>query len=373
MSEKRFIAGPRTIIEITGAAEKERSRGAAQVAAGGIIKQRRDSDYLPRRKQIGGEMRIFDMARDANGAEIDFLISRELDLSTESSFDTLVLPNINDFLARDQFLFDLIENDNFEGAFFEVKQADADFYRIALSNDASGGGSVEYLTSDSARWTANGFKMPDGLSLLYLDSNENGQNQEWRLNLFSPIYILEGIQKITNVYDFAAETVDFEFQKSDVIFWMPRLATHRVFVEYPNPTGSDYGDFERLLGNQFRFAPRQYYIDNGIDPDVDPTISSVIASYPAEDYQNARAAALWHQNNLSNQRCYQGYYDYAADEWVYSEIEPPNVLPNPPFGSSPSASVNIFNNIVGFYEENGALTAIVKRGNQLFYLWRTGF
>lgn len=372
MASKTFRVknGERIEIEVGGGGDN-RAAEIVPYKSQSILRKRKQPDYLPRRSRPSG-IRIFDLARFADGSEIDFLINPILDLTSESSFDEIKLPKFSDFAARDQFIFDLIENESFESVFYEIKQADGDFYRIALS-DNENGDNPEYLTSDSTRWTERGFKMPDNLTILYLDSNEDGQNQEWRINLVSPIYLIDGLQKVTNVYDFEADAVDFEFQKSDVIFWMPRLSAHRVFVEYPNPTGSDFGDFERSLGNQFRFAPRQYYLENGIDPEVDPTISSVIASYPAEDYAAARAAALWHQNNLTNQRCYEGYYDYAANEWNYSEIEPPDVLPVPPFGVAPSAAVNITCNILGFYEENGTLVAIVKRGNNFFYLWRTGF
>lgn len=328
-----------------------------------------ENPFFPRRLRPGG-IRLFDLARFADGSEIEFLISPPIDTTGATPFDTPKSQTLGDYHARDEFLFDLTEENNFEQIFFEIKAADGDFYRLMIF-DAFDDSEPDILTSDSELWTAKGFKKSTDIAAIVLDSNENSQNQEWRLNLFPQIYFNSPLDRVTAEYDYSAAAVeDFELKNGDSLFWLPRIPCHHVLAQYPNQTGNDYSEFRRCLGNQFRFAPRQFYIENGSDPEIDVTIAGAGGGFPPEYYPFTYQAAMWHQS-LNNQRCFQGYTNYTNGEIVVEEITPPNVLPNPPYTPSSGERINV--NIFLDGEPNGSLVAIVKRGNNFFYLWRTGF
>lgn len=359
MADKIFKVkkGSRVVIEVAkprNEASLPRRQPTSQ--SKGIIKSRREPEYLTRRKKTPKGIRIFDLGRLAAGADISFLFQPDFDFvdfgigfgfSASSDFPEA-------FELRDEMLTEMVSGNNFEAAFFEIKQADGDFYTLQWGD---GMGDLVMLDTDSDRWRAGGIGLNRNgynIQTLYIA----GEAYEFRNQFFNPILLF--YSKVTSVFDYNADPVSFAFGDDDKIFLMPALPTFAAHTLFSTD--------ERFLGNDFRFGLRNYYLAD-TTPAVDPSDSDASESDPS-NYSNAYQAIQYHAG-LPNARCYRRVLTGSVTTW--SEIEPEEILPDPPF--QPTTET-----VDGFYlieakvgrsfPSNGTLLAIVKRGGQLFYIWQ---
>lgn len=349
---------------------KKRSSGSRATKAipltkKGIIRPRRTPDYLPRRLKKG--LRFFDLGRLANGDDISFVNSPVFSTSNMGEPVPIPQPELGHFIERDTFLFNLVEDNNFESVFYEIKQPDGDLYYLTIGTDETFT-DFEILNSASNLWKPHGVTKPALVSFFHTTNNE-GESNEYRDDLFDEIRFGDEFTKVTSVYDFSAETVTgFQIAAADLIFYLPTLAT--VTAESTFVLGGLLR--QRYLNYDFRFGLRDFYIADQ-NPTVNPAYSDADQFDPIEDYENTYAAIQIHAA-LPFARCFERHYaDEESEDTIWETIENPfDITSDPPFTATypDSNPYSVKCEYLNYGAVTGTLLAIVKRGNNLFYIWQ---
>lgn len=369
MPERKFNAADGAI-EIT-VPKKRRSESEVQnqESERGIISRRKFSDYPKRRRRVEKYIRLFDMGRRADGSEFsDFLIQPELDLPNSANPAVPPNPVLSDYAFRDEYLLETATDSDLPLAerFFEIKKENGDFYRLAFFGDDQ---ADEIFTTDNPNWNqttgAGGVKVSSGLLndsrlIIAIDSL-----QFWRNNLFHPIIVTGSTRnKVTTVFDYgAADQTDFRLKAGDKVFLLPLIPIYHARASY------FFGGQNTYLNQDFRFGQREYY-ESEFSPAVDVSQAEF---YPGNtNYQAVYQAMQFHQN-LSSARAYHVEYDFDLNQYIWSSIPPSEVTPDPPFspGATSDGTATMLVFISPFLGVAGVLVAIVERGQQRFYLWKS--
>lgn len=351
-----------------------RSTKAVPLTKKGIIRSRRTPDYLPRRLNKGG-LRFFDLGRLANGDEIQFVIQSVFLQTDMGESVPIPIPDLSDFTERDEFLFNLTEDNNFETVFFEITKPDSNLYNLTIVTDLEFT-EYEVLRSDSALWKPNGIGItkPEILSLIGVANNDGTPTSGYRIELFDGIIfgLIEDVYyiKTTSVYDFDADGIEnFNLNASDKVFLMPTLAS--VTAESTFVLGGLLR--QRYLNYDLRFGLRNYYIPDQ-NPAVNPAYSDANQFDPIEEYEIAYAAIQIHAA-LTDARCYERHYeDEESEATVWETVADPfDITSDPPFTYNypDSNPYSVKCEYLNYGAVTGTLLAIVKRGNNLFYIWQT--
>jgi hypothetical protein len=175
-----------------------------------------------------------------------------------------------------------------------------------------------------------------------------------------------GKHKITSVYDYDGDEVDFAPGKSDKIFLFPALARILGEANYNSSGKAHY-----LVAN-WRVKPRAAVLDAESDLYHDPLLATWDAvGGDAGDYALAHRVIDLMQQFSVNQQSFSrilsgGSYTWTAE--TAAAFPPVDEFPAPP--SSPGSGA--FSLVAQFNAQtpaSGVLRAIIKQGGNVFYVW----
>ncbi len=275
MAEKKYLIknGEKVVIEIQREAADRSPKPEAR-SSKGILKPRKDSEYLARRLNPSG-MTFYDLGQMlVDSVWTDNLFSADRNVSHDGEFvsqdSSTSLP---DETAKADAL--VAEQDNFTSKFKQItRDENADKFRLGGYTNALG---YFGLNSDSELWQSNGnkadFSDADLAEGFYL---EGEPFSHW-------FYVGTDGNKVTASNDYEADNLpDFRVKKSDQIFLVPAFCKVETYVsgqmydphDRPdfNPD-ADYFFFEHLYPDFLTF-PRVYFDDRIADwyPEYNKTI-----------------------------------------------------------------------------------------------------
>jgi hypothetical protein len=375
MADKKIIK----IIVERERREAEKRRDARE-SPKGVIPRRKEDDYLARRK--GGAVRFFDLGqtRTAGG---DFVTNDALLQYDVTASNGALLFDLN--AAAVETFFENLRGgilDDFAG------NAPADyFYQLTKGSSLEKSVTVKFPKSSDPDFEARLDELEEwkekGLTLSAAQAREmvikpNGA-------IFNSTEIDFAEMKITTAPTPAADEVEFQPSHKMDVFLMPATIENQVFTTYINgyQTGVTFDSetaFEEALNAQIQLLPREgeafaEYLD----------LIAEIGALSAYQIAYAYAAII---KLFPHARAFQAktYIDAAADPTVYlydfASISPTNV-PHPSFfgpngtlapgtheyGISLNATFFFFTFSAGGLEHD-RLKAIIKKGNNIYYVWK---
>ncbi|HEX8288850.1 MAG TPA: hypothetical protein VF556_12690 [Pyrinomonadaceae bacterium] len=411
MSEKKFIVKPggRVIIEINRSPEQKKNF-TGHLSPKGLIKMRREDDYLPRRKKkqtVG--WRFFDLGQEPfEDYFVDRMFFGNAGITPDYSGDVV---NVNDDVpasdieAKNDF-YTSINPELLSTDFFQLVENSADVFRVSIQTPSIG---QTILTSDNSRWQNGKIIIAENESLDWLIIRGNP--------LFSSVflYLTDALRpfgcKVTATPDFTApELTDFELTRTADFYFTPGFTMPNVEIKgrHPNdrpehfyyadesgnplaPVETPYNYTQTLYANYLTF-PRNDLVHlmttwanaGYAITDTAPFDSSQYALfYELQNYLEALPGTR-------NMRLLQGVYvTNNPDEPQITH--PRNVLedasvsaptwafPNPDYFPPPPASPVVTNvddraveyDAVWFTNAaSGELRMIIKQNGNFYYVWQ---
>lgn len=360
MSDKKFTLKPggKLIIEINRAAEPKKQNFAGHLSPKGLIKTRREDEYLPRRLKKSSFIQFYDLGLFYNSedgfAEADF--QRESTYTLDSG---LGVNRSHPTDAQHQELVDYVMSvgvENLETTYYRQGVDYSYFFRVFITCDDF------FLETDptAEHWSEEGLKLTDE----QLSSANLTFQPSWTTAM--PVKVKgTGKNKITASYDSGAPDVGFVPGKSDKYFFLPRLATPTASTLLNSPASND-----SLISNH-RVTPRLPFVF----PD-EPTFHLPPVQQWADDlgqieFEKAKKLAALVNDAAFNIRVIRRT-QVSPGVVETSSIDPASFPRADHFGASPSADA--FSLEASFLATDdppaGTLIAVIKQGSKFFYVWK---
>jgi hypothetical protein len=322
MPDKKYkiSSGERITIEINrqiSAVNQPVLQSRKKAALGrGIIRSRRNNDYLSRRRR-GGFINFYDLGqKKISGVwqNVDFSIIPPWILANIPFVRAL---DSDDYALRDSAILDLPMGDG-----RRIEQIHAEKFVIVASGLVEGVYFEEHLNSENPNWTASGLKLTTA-QLAATDFSIS-----FSFSGFFQNFVLTGEakNKITRLPDASADAVDFA-PGANMIFYLPPAMAKTAGDYFAEPT-EEYSTYLQQLNYFYQFRERVGFLN-----DIET------------NHKTLDGARLM----LTTQLVFAGPFSHAAGSAAdyagaadFSEVEMPE----------------------------GFLLAIIKQNNQIFYVWK---
>ena len=380
--------GEKVVVELTRkrARTEDRKPSASQTEepAKGIIRPRREQEYLARRRRPGGIV-FYDLGqrKDANGdfKDLDFQFIPEVDVNPADNG----LENMQSFdlTQRTALLNKLLEvpvadwADNYK----KIPFKDAEHYAVDIylgtdySNPAGDPNNYYSVGPNDARYIIKGLTKIAGSK--WTPKGLNIKPTENRLSVFSGAGFVSfafSSVKVTTEANYGADAADFRFGGKTEIFLVPQIALEQFIQFWHSSESQAHQDY---LNGIFGIMSREFWLDpdlraewiarfgNGTTPWGQSFFSGLNASLATKIINKFKTRAgsrnLRYDFGTNNGYVLAGSTFTAnrnTDSTDYLEIS--------------KSTVDNFTNQLGqglAYPVAGALCAVVKTRGKTYYFW----
>ena len=364
----------------------------------GIIKRKRDDDYLPRRLRSVSGLQFYDLGQSFIDDEfIDNLFEAAANWRLENNFPAFDELSIVDENAKAAQLLN-VGTENLKNNYWQMVKIDADKYSINLY---FGNTFVDFLTT-SDKWSDDGKSLKIDDDLIGFGIEIYGSPFFYNINLTNND---TNKNKVTAVFDFNAPDVpEFAVKKSDTFFLIPAFCviTQKNSGEHYPPTNrpdlvvdnyNSYSFEEELYCNYLTF-PRvalddyiidwinnvfqYFYLINVYGYTIN--LDDYIIWYANAEYLKSIASTKFYKRfqafveNSPSQTGEAIYEEKSVSSYPQSDLYP--VPPDIPEGISAAGNegdklpVQYSARWVASDPPAGTLLAIIYQNNQFFYVWK---
>jgi hypothetical protein len=408
MADKKFTVKPggRVIIEINRSPEQKKIF-TGHLSPKGLIRMRREDDYLPRRKKkqsVG--WRFFDLGQEPfEDYFVDVMFFGDAGITPDYAANVVEVNEdvpAPDLEAKNDYYTDL-PTANLATDFFQLKEVSADVFSISIQTPSIG---QTVLTSGNSRWQ-------DGKIII-----EESESLDWLIirgqPLFSNIflYLTDALRsfgcKVTAVPDFAAdELTDFQLSRSADFYLTPSFGNPSFEVKGRRPNDrpehfyyqDEFGartpietpySFTQTLHTNFLTFPRNELVHRLALWRTGSFAVIDTAPFDASFYSLFYEIRNYLESlpGRRNMRFLNGFITVDTD--MGQITSPKNVLedasvsapawafPVPDYFPAPPASpvvTNVDDRAVEYdavwfsFAQSGELRCIIKQNNQFYYVW----
>lgn len=368
MTDKKNIivpAGTRIIIELNSVSRNPLSFAPRPSSLGkGIIKTRRPNDYLPRRKKrTNGFIQFYDLGQfvsEESWQDLDFKVMPDMNLEFNNpSFGRDL--ELSDYQSLDDLITETPLAD-FETHFRKIeKTPGVDFQFGVFGSDFS------YSFGDivDTKWTTAGLELSDA------ELADSQLSFDCGYPIFQS-FILTGDSKnkITSVYDAGSDAVAFTPGETDKYFLVPALlATYGAAETTDLTTGFDVNYY---LNYFYRLFPRAGFAAGQFGSG-----SAVYTRFPVTNtlfyYNDAYTQSLIHRafpGARAKKFTFTGFGVGDYSDYDAADFPPADVFPTPPAMPDTSEAIRLNANFIQQDAPEGSLLAIIKQGENWFYVWK---
>lgn len=326
-------------------------------------KTKRDDEPLGRRKKKSGKTKFYDLGQSPTGTTDSWSLVPNLFLEFDghSYGNYLMADPLTLSQFKNTFLDPLIATNvtTFQSRYREIKKSVGLAYGILIQGiDVHGNPYEKDSTLPVDGWDDNGIEFTEdelnGESLILMDRFFFPLSDQKHGSLFWPIELIDrGATKVTDVYNFGADSVPYQFKNGDIVFIVP---TPTLSVGISSTQGvfpiSEYVVYKNMI---YMFRPRQFTLPNFV----------YFSSQNTLDYSPTEFAALL---GLVDSRS----PNRNITERIYGNGSPVDFFVGGTFPASPPSFVRRglgYDMANRAYVESGWLLAVIKQGNHFYYLW----
>lgn len=367
--------------KITIVIAKPKNSTAARIVpfkSQGIIKSRRETDYLPRRRKAAG-INFYDLGQIledevfvTNPAALmpEISVFSELLIVTDETDDD----KINLIAEIENIIFD-VETENWKTDFFKIQKGNLDFEKsiellIGIDQPVPFFGSLD----ETEKWTEKGLVLTNQEAAT-LVVNPNGVLYSVGSINFANL-AASNITKITSVRDPEAEAVEFTPSTSMDIFLMPSAQVSQGYANYidglhTTESASDFikkADYLNYFWSVFDRSLWSQFIELSESDGLTAYESAYRLWQILRQFPNSRARRLIYDFEDEPPHPYSTVMETLAPNdfplsSIYTDTPEPTVAGT--YSYNNFFGVNMTNDLFSLQK----LKFIIRQGGQLFYFW----